>query len=103
MTDLPNLSYFEGFDWDRANVQKNWNRHEVSFYECEEVFFRDPVIIPDTGHSDAEARFFAMGRTVRGRLLTIIFTVRENKIRVISARDMSRKERKAYGKIEKNS
>lgn len=103
MTDLPNLLLFEGFDWDRANIQKNWDRHEVAFYECEEVFFRDPTILLDPEHSTAEPRFFAMGWTLRGRLLTIIFTVREKKIRVISARDMSRKERKFYGKIKKNS
>lgn len=103
MKDLPNLSHFEGFDWDQANIQKNWDRHKVAFYECEEVFFRDPVIVPDSGHSVTESRYFALGRTIRGRRLTIIFTLRKKKIRVISARDMSRKERAFYGKAEKDS
>lgn len=102
MMNFPNLSPLEGFDWGPSNLQKNWDRHRVAFYECEEIFFRDPVIIPDVEHSAVEPRFFAMGKTVRERLLTIVFTIRKNKIRVISARDMSRKERKFYGKIEKN-
>ena len=86
----------EGFDWDAANVQKNWRRHQAAFYECEEVFMRGPVILPDIEHLGTEERLFALGRTVRERLLTVVFTVRRNKIRVISARDMSRKERQVY-------
>mgnify|MGYP003394364587 CR=1 FL=1 len=87
MADLPDLSRIEGFDWER---------HRVAFYECEEAFFHDPVLAPDFGHSGAEQRYFAFGCTVRRRLLTIVFTMRKNKICVVSARDMNRKERKKY-------
>ncbi len=86
----------EGFEWDAANVLKNWQRHQVAFYECEEVFMRGPVVFPDVKHSGVGDRFFALGRTVRERLLTVVFTVRKNKIRVISARNMSRKEKQVY-------
>ena len=100
MNDLPDLSRLEGFDWDRGNIQKNWQRHRVAFYECEEVFFHEPVIVPNPGHSATEQRYYALGPTVRGRLLTVVFTVRRDRIRVVSARDMSRKERRRYGKGE---
>jgi len=99
MVDLPDLSHTQGFDWDRGNVDKNWRRHHVAFYECEEIFFNEPVLFPNPKHSAAEARYYAWGRTARWRMLTISFTVRGNKIRVISARDMNRKERREYGKI----
>lgn len=102
MDRLPDLSHIEGFDWDRANVQKNWERHRVAFYECEEVFFHEPAISANPQHSSAELRYYALGRTVQGRLLSISFTMRGNKARVISARDMSRKERRRYGTIEEN-
>ena len=97
------ISRVEGFDWDEANTQKNWGRHRVMFYECEGVFFRDPLILPDADHSREELRFFAMGQTLRDRRLTIVFTVRNNRIRVISARDMSRRERRDYEKTKKDS
>ena len=103
MKNVPDLSQLDGFVWDSANTQKNWDRHKVAFYECEEIFFRNPVILADPEHSEDEFRFFTMGKSLRERYLTIVFTVRENKIRVISARDMSRKERREYGKIQKNS
>ncbi len=96
MANFPDLSRIEGFDWDQANIEKNWDRHNIAFYECEEVFFREPIVLEDLNHSEKEQCYFALGQTVRGRLVTVIFTVRKNKIRVISARDMSRKERKFY-------
>lgn len=103
MVDLPDLSRMDGFDWDHANVEKNWERHRVSFYECEEVFLRGPIVFSDTTHSGLEERHFALGKTVRERLLTIVFTLRKNKVRVISARPMSRKERKVYEQAQKDS
>ena len=98
MADLPDFSQIEGFDWDRGNSQKNWDRHRVAFFECEEVFFHGPIVLPNPKHSAAEVRYYAFGGTTRRRLLTIIFTLRRNKIRVISARDMSRRERRFYAK-----
>ncbi len=91
-----------GFEWDRHNVEKNWRRHGVSPVECEQVFFNPPlVVVEDAGHSQAEMRFCALGKTDRGRKLFIAFTIRKGLVRVISARDMSRRERCAYEKHEK--
>ncbi len=86
-----------GFEWDEGNRDKNWIKHRVSSGECEEVFFNLPlIIVDDAKHSEVEQRYLALGQTNSDRLLFLSFTVRDNKIRVISARDMSRKEREVY-------
>jgi uncharacterized DUF497 family protein len=86
-----------GFDWDAGNAEKNWLKHEVHPTECEQVFFNRPLVVaPDVAHSGEEVRIYALGQTNRGRLLFLAFTLRGDRIRVISARDMSRKEREAY-------
>jgi uncharacterized protein len=88
---------YQGFDWDKANRNKNWLRHNVSWWECEEVFFNQPLYVHmDERHSLAEERFYALGKTNNSRLLFIVFTRRDAKIRIISARDMHKKERKVY-------
>jgi hypothetical protein len=94
-----------GFEWDDGNRLKNWMRHHVAWWECEEVFFHKPFyVIPDMAHSQKEERHFGLGRTKAGRLLFLAFTLRGSWIRVISARDMSRRERKIYNeKAKKNS
>jgi hypothetical protein len=96
---------FTGFDWDDGNRQKNWPRHKVAWWECEEVFFNQPLyIFQDQNHSMAEERYYLLGKTHNHRFLFIVFTRRSSRIRVISARDMSRKERKVYlGKAEKDT
>jgi len=91
------LSQCSGFDWDEGNLLKNWKKHRVSASECEQVFFNRPLVkSPEIEPSDEEARFYALGQTDTERHLFIVFTVRNSLLRVISARDMSRKERKAY-------
>lgn len=86
-----------GFDWDEGNVEKNWELHRVPFWEAEEVFFNEPlVIMPDRKHSLYEPRYLALGQTDSGRLLLISFAIRRSLIRVISARDMTRKEARIY-------
>ncbi len=86
-----------GFEWDRGNIEKIWNKHDVRPDEAEEVFFNKPVLmLPDTIHSTYEERFHTMGKTDSGRQLFITWTVRNFKVRVISARPMSRKERGMY-------
>jgi uncharacterized DUF497 family protein len=86
-----------GFDWDEGNVTKNWESHDVTVTECEQVFFNRPLIVRrDTGHSLAEARYYVLGRTDGGRLLFEAFAIRQNKIRIISARDMTRTEIQRY-------
>ena len=87
-----------GFEWDEGNAGENWELHEVSRGEAEETFFNRPLIVaPDAGHSRREVRFAALGRTEEGRRLSVVFTLRRTLIRVISARDMSRRERRIYG------
>ena len=91
------LSKINKFDWDDGNQFKNWISHQVSTTECEEVFFNLPLLLAnDAPHSQAEKRYYVLGQTNAGRQLFIAFTVRTNKIRVVSARDMSRKERQKY-------
>ncbi|MCZ2112959.1 MAG: BrnT family toxin, partial [Anaerolineae bacterium] len=86
-----------GFDWDEGNQDKNWLKHQVSNGECEEVFFNVPLLVADDDkHSQIEQRYFALGKTNDGRTLFISFVIRTSKIRVISARDMNRKERRIY-------
>ena len=88
-----------GFDWDADNERKNADSHGVDQAEAEQVFFNQPLIVtPDEKHGDGEQRVRALGVTNTGRLLTMIFTLRADGelIRVISARDMHRKERKEY-------
>ena len=88
---------WEGFDWDEGNLLKNWEKHRVSASECEQVFFNRPLISGiDVEHSTEETRYYALGTTDAGRFLFIVFTIRSNKIRVVSARDMSRRERKVF-------
>jgi len=85
------------FEWDEGNLNKNQLKHEVENQEIEEVFFNLPVLVlPDQQHSKTEVRYLILGQTDKKRRLSIIFTIRKTKIRVISARPMSIKEKKFY-------
>lgn len=91
------LSKCSGFQWDEGNKQKNWETHRVSNSECEQIFFNRPLITAQTtGRSTSETRYYALGKTDQERRLFVVFTIRDDLIRVISARDMSRKERRIY-------
>jgi uncharacterized protein len=91
------LAKCEGFQWDAGNFVKVWDRHQVRPAECEEVFYNHPFVVhEDEAHSDQEPRMFALGQTDAGRLMFVAFAIRGKLIGVISARDMSRKERKVY-------
>ena len=86
-----------GFEWDEGNIRKIWEKHKVTPAECEQIFFNMPLIAAgDQKHSQEELRFYTLGQTDIGRQLFAAFTIRKKLIRVISARDMSRKERKEY-------
>jgi uncharacterized protein len=92
------LSAIIGFDWDDGNARKN-EKHGVSHSESEEVFFNQPLLLlEDARHGGQERRYHALGKTHEGRRLHITFTLRKGGtlIRVISARDMHRKERSTY-------
>ena len=96
------LENCEGFDWDEGNAGKNWHLHQVTDGECEEIFFNLPLIVKaEVEKSDREERFFALGRTDTGRKLFAAFTIRRNLIRVISARDMTKREVRIYVEKEK--
>lgn len=98
MAELPDeFAACTGFEWDAGNADKNWERHQVTQGECEQVFFQRPLLMArDTVHSRREARYAALGQTAAGRRLTVVFTIRGTLIRVISVRDMSRRERRLY-------
>lgn len=95
MIDLTKIT---DFDWDNGNTRKN-DKHGVSTAEAEQVFFNEPLLlIVDTKHSQGESRYHALGKTDAGRTLHITFTLRKagESIRVISARNMHKKERTIY-------
>lgn len=87
-----------GFDWDKGNSGKNI-KHKVEDKEAEEAFFdKNKKTFKDSIHSGQEERFWMVGKTKTDRILFIVFTVRKNKIRIISARDLNRKEVDLYEK-----
>lgn len=87
------------FEWDKSNLLKNLLKHGVTHLECEEVF-GDPakVVFGDSEHSRAEERFILLGKTASGRILYVVFTIRNERLRVISARDLNKKEVFLYEK-----
>ena len=88
-----------GFDWDAGNERKSEEKHAVSRFEAEQVFFNEPLLVlADQKHSQNEVRYHALGKSNEARSLHITFTLRSDDtlIRVISARDMHRKERNIY-------
>ena len=91
------LSECTGFEWDEGNADKNWLLHQVRRNECEQVFFKQPLVVSDDErHSVDEKRWYLLGKTDKDRFLFVVFTVRNRLIRVISARDMSIKGRRIY-------
>jgi hypothetical protein len=88
------------FEWDRGNKDKNWQKHKVSVEEIEEaVLSESKKIAKDFFHSKKENRYLLIGETKKQRILFIVFTLRKNKIRVISARDLNKqRERRLYEK-----
>jgi uncharacterized DUF497 family protein len=93
-----------GFEWDDDNALKNWRRHQVTMEEAEDIFFAETLILrSDILHSRQEKRYMALGRTSRGRCLFTVFTIRRNLIRIISVRDMNRREREAFDRYEETT
>jgi uncharacterized protein len=98
---MPKIFGAIGFQWDEGNIDKNWIRHQVTHLECEQPFFNEPFLVhEDEAHSNTETRHYALGVTDRGRYLFIVFTMRDGLVRVISARDMNKRERRAYDGIK---
>lgn len=96
-----NISKIKGFDWDKGNIDKNKDKHNISKAECEEAFLNQPVrFFDDDIHLKNEKRYGLLGKTNKGRKIVVFFTVRSQKIRVISARDQGIKDRKIYEDVE---
>lgn len=94
-----NLKIIKKFQWDNGNKDKNWIKHKITNEECEEVFFdQNKKIFKDILHSVKEKRYILIGITKFKKLLLIVFTIRKNKIRIISARNLNKKEKKLYEK-----
>ena len=87
------------FDWDEGKAKSNLSKHGVAFDEARTVF-DDPLYVDffDPDHSDDEHRYIIVGCSERGRLLVVSYTERESKVRLISARETTRRERFAYEK-----
>jgi len=93
-----------GFEWDSGNIYKNEKKHGVTWQEIEEVFFNEPLLLyQDNNHSFLEERCFCLGQTDQGVVLFIAYTLRGNKIRAISARRVTKKERKIYEEAKRDS
>jgi len=94
---MKKLSDCTGFEWDEHNAEKLWDKHQVSPSESEQILFNHPLVVADdVKHSQEEKRYYSLGQTDKGRLLFVVFTIRKDLIRVISARDMSKKEKREY-------
>ena len=92
-----------GFQWDEGNMDKDLRKHGVENWECEQIFFNEPLIVlDDPRHSDAERRWAAFGKTDAAKLLAVVFTLRGSLIGVISARTMNRRERTLYETAQRN-
>ena len=96
---MVNLENVKGFQWDAGNSRKSEDKHGVAQAEAEQVFSNRPLLLaPDIAHSSQEQRIHAMGKSNQGPLLHITFTIRRERVRVISARPMHKKEQVIYEK-----
>lgn len=93
------LSCYRRFVWDRGNIDKSYQKHGITPNESEEIFLDENLkIIKDVKHSQKENRLIALGETFNKKKLFVVFTVRDEIIRIISARPMNKKERRFYEK-----
>ncbi len=98
------LNECTGFDWDESNARKNWEGHQVTQEEAEDIFFNAPLVLrSDVRHSGVEKKYYVLGHTKNDRHLFAAFNIRRKLIRVISVRDMNRREREAYGNHEETN
>ncbi len=102
MIDWGKIKYFE---WDRGNIDKSYQKHGISPKQSEEIFLdKELKVLKDIEHSQKEARYVALGKTFEKKILFVVFVIRKNNIRIISARKANKKERRRYEpKIKKNS
>jgi uncharacterized protein len=101
MKDADEVLDCRGFEWDDGNSNKNLTKHKVSDSEYEQVFFNQPFIGgSDVRHSHDEPRYYALGKTDSGRWLYVVYTIRDQFIRVISARDMNKNEKREFERLQ---
>lgn len=94
---VTDLSKITGFEWDKWNVDKSYQKHGITPREAEEVFVDKYLFFQDDiKHSKEEGRFIGIGKSNDNRTLFTVFTKRDNKIRIISARLANKKERRLY-------
>src|SRR3989344_1042955 len=97
------LTKITSFDWDKGNIDKNYQKHGNTPNEAEEVFIdRNVGIERDIKHQETEERYIAIGMTLNEKLLFVVFTIRNNMVRVISSRKANKKERRLYEEAKKN-
>ena len=93
------LSKYKGFKWDKWNIDKSYKKHGITPNESEEAFLDEKaIILRNIKHSNKEKRYSLIGKITSNKLLFIVFTLRENNIRIISARKANKKERSNYAK-----
>lgn len=91
------LSEITGFEWDKGNIDKSYQKHGTTPKETEELFLdEDVLLLEDVKHSQKEERYIAIGQTAENKVLFTVFTIRDNKMRIISARRANKKERRRY-------
>lgn len=95
---------FKEFEWDNGNINKSFQKHGITPNKAEEIFLDENIgVIKDLKHSQKEERFIAVGKSKKNLILFVIFTLRVDKIRIISARVANKKERSRYEKSKKNT
>ncbi len=96
---MVDLSKITGFEWDKWNRDKSYKKHSITPNQTEEVFLdKDLIIKNDLKHQEQEKRYIALGETTEGEILFVVFTIRKDKIRIISGRRANRKEKEVYKK-----
>lgn len=87
------------FEWDQGNINKSFQKHGISPNEAEEIFLDENILeLEDVKHSQREKRLLALGVNLQKKLLFCSYTIRYNKIRIISVRVANKKERRLYEK-----
>ena len=92
------------FEWDAGNLDKSYQKHGITAKETEEIFVSEELyVLTDIKHSQKEKRFIALGKTQNAKQLFVVFAIRKEKIRIISARMMHKKELQKYEKAQRNT
>jgi uncharacterized protein len=93
------LDKYKGFDWDKGNIDKSYQKHGITSNEAEEVFLDEKVIaVKDIGHSSKEDRLLLVGKTTTEKILFVVFTPRKKEIKIVLARMAGKKEKDKYEK-----